>query len=76
MDFSKFKSINLSLSEKINALERLYWSQRLDFRVIKVLASYVDVYEVSAGQTLFSEGEKGIFLINSFSSRAFFSLGS
>ena len=64
MDFTNFKSINLSLNEKINVLERLYWSQRFDFRVIKVLASHVNVYEVSAKQVLFSEGEKGICLIS------------
>jgi CRP/FNR family transcriptional regulator, cyclic AMP receptor protein len=55
LDFKNFKSINLSLNEKINALERL---------LIKVLASYVNVYEVSAEQVLFSEGEKGVCLIS------------
>ena len=64
MKFNQITSVKLSHSEKINTLELLYWSQRLDFRVIKILASYVEAYEIAKGDILFSEGDTGACLVS------------
>jgi CRP-like cAMP-binding protein len=63
MELNNLNSVKLSHSQKINTLEKLYWSQHLDFRVIKILASYVTAYQLNKGQVLFAEGVKGACLV-------------
>ena len=63
MDLSHLQRIDTSRSERIEVLETLPWSWDLSFDLLSDLASYLSAYQLVEGQVLFSEGDRGAFMV-------------
>jgi CRP/FNR family transcriptional regulator, cyclic AMP receptor protein len=67
--FVHFQQINASKSEKVQKLEALSWSWDLNFEHLSDFASYLTVYELFQGQTLFKERDESGFMVFLISGR-------
>ncbi len=54
---------DLSLLEKSNLVDSTQWADEFSFAQVKILANYMDVYQVPKETVLFFEGDKQPYLV-------------
>ncbi len=54
---------DLSVLEKSNLIDGTQWADELSFGQVKILAAYMDVYQVPKETVLFFEGDKTPYLV-------------
>jgi CRP/FNR family transcriptional regulator, cyclic AMP receptor protein len=60
---SAMSKTDLSLLEKSNLIEGTQWADDFSFAQVKMMAAFVDVYQVPEETVLFFEGDKNAFLV-------------